>query len=279
MRRPLRTAGRRAVAVVVRVVVVAWLLAAAPVLLPGTAAADVSVAASRAQAGARSVLITFRVTNADPAVPTTRLQVFLPTVRPLLGVRPTAPIGWTVRVDTAPPTTSATLDGAPVTAIATTVTWDGGTVAGADHAVFPLDVDRLPDGAGPLRFHVVQTFASGATEEWSDLVPYGAPAPAHPALEIPYGSAPGAPAGGGPDAASGSAALPAGAHHHHDEDVQIPPGGGAVWAFLAVTGAAGTAIVTAAGALGRRQEQRLAALLRDRSDGPSDPVSRPGRRP
>jgi uncharacterized protein YcnI len=280
MRRPLRTAGHRAVAVVVRVVAVAWLLAAAPVLLPGTAAADVSVAASRAQAGARNVLITFRVTNADPAVPTTRLQVFLPTVRPLLGVRPTAPIGWTVRVDTAPPTTPAALDGAPVTAIATTVTWDGGTVAGADHAVFPLDVDRLPDGAGPLRFHVVQTFASGATEEWSDLVPYGAPAPAHPALEIPYGSAPGALDGGEPDAASGSAVLPAGAHHHHDdEDVTIPPGGGAVWAFLAVTGAAGTAIVTAAGALGRRQEQRLAALLRDRSDGPSDPVSRRGRRP
>jgi hypothetical protein len=98
-------------------------------------------------------------------------------------------------------------------------------------------------------------------------------------VEIPYGRAPGAPAGGGPDAASGSAALPAGAHHHHDEDVEIPPGGGAVWAFLAVTGAAGTAIVTAAGALGRRQEQRLAALLRDRSDGPSDPVSRRGRRP
>jgi uncharacterized protein YcnI len=278
MHRLLRTAARRAVAVVVRVVAVASLLAAAPVLLPGTAAADVSVAASRAQAGARSVLITFRVTNADPAVPTTRLQVFLPTVRPLLGVRPTAPIGWTVRVDTAPPTTSETPQGAPVTPIATTVTWDGGAVAGADHAVFPLDVDRLPDGPGPLRFHVVQTFASGATEEWSDLVPYGAPAPAHPALEIPYSTAPGASDAGESDAAAGAGALPAGTHHHGDEDVAIPPGGGTVWAFLAVMGAAGTAIVTAAGALGRRQEQRLAAS-RDRSDGPSDPLSPRGRRP
>ena len=67
---------------------------AALVLLPGTAAADVTVAASRAEADARDVTITFRVTNADPAVPTTGLQVFLPTARPLLGVRPAAPTGW-----------------------------------------------------------------------------------------------------------------------------------------------------------------------------------------
>ena len=80
---------------------VAATAAAALLLLPGTAAADVSVAASRAEPDARDVTITFRVTNADPAVPTTGLQVFLPTVRPLLGVRPAAPTGWRARVDTA----------------------------------------------------------------------------------------------------------------------------------------------------------------------------------
>ena len=65
--------------------------AAAFVLLPGTAAADVTVAASRAESGARNVTITFRVTNDDPAVATTGLQVLLPTARPLLGVAPVAP--------------------------------------------------------------------------------------------------------------------------------------------------------------------------------------------
>src|SRR5690348_11996220 len=111
------------VTAVVRVSV-AVLLLAAPALLPGTAAADVTVAASRAEAGARNVLITFRVTNADPAVPTTRLQVFLPTVRPLLGVRPTAPLGWTVRVETGKP--AAAPANVPVSAVA----WDGGTIVG-----------------------------------------------------------------------------------------------------------------------------------------------------
>ena len=54
----------------IRAGAVATSVAAALVLLPGTAAADVRVAASRAEAGARDVTITFRVTNNDPAVPT-----------------------------------------------------------------------------------------------------------------------------------------------------------------------------------------------------------------
>ena len=176
---------------------VAALAAAALVLLPGAAAADVTVAASRAEAGARDVTITFRVTNDDPAVPTTGLQVFLPTARPLLGVAPVAPTGWTARVGTATPTTPVTLDGAPVPEIAASVAWEGGTLQGDGYAVFPVDVDRLPDGAGPLRFRVIQTFADGSTVEWSDLVPYGAPAPEHPALVVPYSDTPAAPAAAG----------------------------------------------------------------------------------
>jgi hypothetical protein len=33
-------------------------------------------------------------------------------------------------------------------------------LTGTGYAVFPIDVDRLPDGAGPLRFHVIQTPAA-----------------------------------------------------------------------------------------------------------------------
>ena len=218
---------------------VAAVTAAALVLLPGTAAADVTVAASRAEPDARNVTITFRVTNADPAVPTTGLQVLLPTARPLLGVRPAAPTGWRARVDTAAPTSE----------IATAVTWVGGTLAGTGYAVFPVDMDRLPGGAGPLRFHVVQTFADGTTEEWSDLVTYGAPPPAHPALVVPYGTVTALPAG------------PAHAHHGGGADVGVlPAADGAGW-FVALAGT-GTALVTAASvALGRRQRRRLAALF------------------
>ena len=220
------------------------------VLLPGTAAADVTVAAPRAEPDARDVTITFRVTNPDPALPTTGLQVFLPTARPLLGVRPAAPTGWRARVDTAPAPTTA---GAPVREIPTGVMWAGGTVAGTDHAVFPIDVDRLPGGAGPLRFHVVQTFADGTTEEWSDLVHYGAPAPAHPALVVPYAGTP--------------AALPAGPAHHHGVDAvdagALPATGAPGW-FVLLAGAGLALVAGASAVLGRRQRRRLAALRSDR---------------
>lgn len=227
-------------------------------LLPGSAAADVTVAASRAESGARDVTITFRVTNPDPAVPTTGLQVFLPTARPLLGVRPAAPTGWRAQVDTAP---GPTADGAPAPDVATAVAWTGGALTGTGYAVFPLDVDRLPDGAGPLRFRVVQTFANGATEEWSDLVPYGAPAPEYPALVVPYGTAAPPPA------------EPAADHHGGDaSDVgTLPAAAGPGW-FVTLAGAGAALVAAASIAMGRRQRRRLAALRRDE---PS--VSRPGR--
>jgi periplasmic copper chaperone A len=230
------------------------LAATALVLLPGTAAADVTVAASHAASGARDVTITFRVTDDDPAVAVTRLEVFLPTVRPLLGVVPTAPTGWTARVGTAPPAAPLTVDGEPVAEIATTVTWDGGAVPADGYAVFPIDVDRLPDGAGPLRFRVIQTSADGTTVEWSDLLPYGAPAPQHPALVVPYADAP--------------PALPEVSGHHHGAGTEVLAVGGrsgSGWWTVALAGSAGALVAAGSVVLGRRQRRRFAALIdRDR---------------
>jgi uncharacterized protein YcnI len=220
------------------------------VVFPGTAAADVSVAASRAESGARDVTITFRVTNDDPAVPTTRLEVFLPTARPLLGVAPTAPTGWTARVGTAPPATPLTVDGEPIPQIATAVTWDGGTLAGSGYAVFPIDVDRLPDGAGPLRFHVIQTSADGTTVEWSDLVPYGAPAPAHPSLVVPYDDTPTAP----PEVSGHHHGAPAG-------DLAVPATTGSAWWTIGLAALAGTLVALGSAARGHRQRRRFAELV------------------
>jgi uncharacterized protein YcnI len=228
---------------------VAAIVAAALVLLPGTAAADVQVTASAAEAGARDVTVTFRVTNDDPAVPTTRLRVLLPTVRPLLGVAPGAPDGWTVQLSRAESPTPASTAGAPDAEIVTAIEWEGGTVPGDDAVAFPVAVSRLPDGAGPLRFRVVQTFADGTTAEWSDEAPYGAPAPEHPALVVPY---------------TGTAALPAASGHHHgaataaDRAIPLHAYGSSGWTIGLVAGAA----VVAAGVvgLGRRQRRRFAAL-------------------
>jgi uncharacterized protein YcnI len=256
-------AGRRAAACVARrpaapvpgrvITLVAGLVGAlvVAVLAPGRAAADVTVDADRAEAGARDVTIVFRVTADGAAAPVTRLQVFLPTARPLLGVAARPPAGWTVRVTTAAPPAPAALDGTPVTAVPVAVTWEGGPLAGPDAALFPVRVARLPDGAGPLRFRVLQTDARGGTVEWSDLLPVGAPPPAHPALVLPYGGVPvPPPAAGGP-------------HHHGDApDLALPVQRAGLGAFLVVAALVTAAAASAVAALGGRQARRMAALRR-----------------
>jgi uncharacterized protein YcnI len=251
MPRPLRVRGPAVPALVVTA-----LAAAALVLLPGAAAADVTVAASRAESGARNVTITFRVTNDDPAVPTTGLEVFLPTARPLVGVAPVAPAGWTVRVSTTestPAPTAPATAGTPVAGIAASVTWEGGTLTGDGYAVFPIDVDRLPEGAGPLRFRVIQRFADGTAVEWSDLVPYGAPAPRHPALVVPYSDTPLAPPAAADHTAGGHHGAPA-------LDVAIVAGSSSPWWTVGLAIAVGGLVAAGAAALGRRQRRRFAAL-------------------
>lgn len=235
---------------------VAALAAAALVLLPGVAVADVTVAASRAEAGARDVTITFRVTDDDPAVPTTRLEVFLPTARPLLGAAPVAPTGWTARVGTAAPPTPVTVDGAPVAEIATSVTWEGETSHGGGYTVFPVDVDRLPDGAGPLRFRVIQTYADGARVEWSDLVPYGAPAPQHPALVVPYRDTPATPQ------------VQDAVHHHGAPALDVAAGTGSPWWTVGLGVALGALVAGGSAVLARRQRRRFAEQLPDRVSPP-----------
>jgi hypothetical protein len=134
------------------------------------------------------------------------------------------------------------------------MTWDGGAVPADGYAVFPIDVDRLPDGAGPLRFRVIQTSADGTTVEWSDLLPYGAPAPQHPALLVPYADAP--------------PALPEVPGHHHGAGTEVLAVGGrsgSGWWTVALAGVAGALVTAGSVVLGRRQRRRFAALIdRDR---------------
>jgi hypothetical protein len=118
--------------------------------------------------------------------------------------------------------------------------------------VFPVDVGRLPDGAGPLRFRVVQAFADGTTVEWSDLVPYGAPAPRHPALVVPYSDVPAAPA----------APAAAVAGHQHGApalDVAVPAATGSPWWTIGLGVGLGALVAAGSAVLGRRQRRRFAA--------------------
>jgi hypothetical protein len=203
------------------------------VLSAGGAAADVTLSPDHTEAGARDVAVTFRVTNDDPADPVVALRVDLPTARPLVDPQPSAPPGW------------------QVTTTAGGIEWKGGPV-GAEPVDLVLRVGRMPDGAGPVRFRTTQTSSSGAVVEWSDLVVPGRPAPAHTALELPYGAP--------------RQAAPVGAHHDHGQaarDVAADLPAAPAAATAAWTVGVGVALAALVGLgireLGKRQAARFAA--------------------
>ena len=144
--RRTRAAGRRAVVIV--------LLAGAGLLLgAGTAAADLVLIPDQVDPGAREVTLTFRITEDDPAARPARLQVFLPTGRPLVGVRAPAPPGWAARLTTTTLPTPAPSPDGPVTEIVTGVEWTAATPP-PSIVELPMLVEVMPGGAGPVRFRV-----------------------------------------------------------------------------------------------------------------------------
>jgi hypothetical protein len=224
-----------------RLAVLLVLVVALTLVGAGPAAADVQLLPDRTDAGAQDVTVVFRVSNDDPADPVVGLRVELPTARPLVDVRVSAPAGWQV-------TTVPVAGGGEVG----TVEWRGGPVGG-EPVDLALVVGRMPPGAGPVRFGAVQTSRSGTTVVWSDLRVTGAPAPAHDALMLPYG-APVAPVVSG--------------HHDHDGQAARTAAGapGAPPGTASIVWSVGTVAVVALlfglwmRELGRQQRRRFDEL-------------------
>ena len=241
----------------VRAAAVAPLAVAALLLGAGPAAADVTLVPDRVQPGARDVTLVFRVTD-EPGTRTARIQVFLPTGRPLVGVEADAPPGWAARPTTTELAAPAPTADGPVSSIVTAIEWEATDPAGASTVDLPVRVGLMPIGAGPVRFRVTQTGADGRTVEWADTWAEGATPPAHDALLVRLGDAPARPA------------VVASHGDHHGEEAAVaasaaavePAGPGAIAAtvggLLAFAAAVGALAVT----LGRRQRHRFEAVSR-----------------
>jgi hypothetical protein len=238
------------------------------VLGAGSAVADVVIEPDHVEPGARDVTLVFRMTDEYPAADTVRLQVFLPTGRPLVGVSAQAPPEWTAQLTTTVLATPAPSADGPVREVVSAIEWSGTGgerdtgPAGTDPAevdpagvLFPVHVDLMPEGAGPVRFRVVQTDRSGWRVEWADSWAEGAPPPAHDALVLPLGTAPQPP-------------VEAGTHGDHHGDgssvaAAVPVGSASPAAVAAMVGgllALAAAVAVLVVGLGRRQRRRFEAL-------------------
>ncbi|MEU6534765.1 YcnI family protein [Streptomyces sp. NPDC047000] len=172
--RPVRTALRRAGAVTALAAV--GVLAAA-----GAASAHVTVHPGSYAKGATDGLLTFRVPNEEDSASTTKVQVFLPTDHPVLGVLVSPRDGWTAKVTTTKLKTPVKTDDGTITEAASEITWTGGKIGAGHYEDFDVAFGQLPDDTGQLVFKTLQTYSDGKVARWIEQPAEGADEPENPA--------------------------------------------------------------------------------------------------
>ncbi|MGW2620854.1 YcnI family copper-binding membrane protein [Streptomyces sp. NPDC001500] len=188
-------------------------LAAAGVLTAaGAASAHVTVHPETYAKGATDGVLTFRVPNEENAAATTKVQVFLPTDHPVLGVLVSPRDGWTAKVTNTKLKTPVKTDDGTITDAVSEITWTGGKIGAGQFEDFDVAFGQLPDNAGELAFKTLQTYSDGKTVRWIEEAETGGDEPENPApvlkltAKAAEGTAEGpAQNGGAAPAASGAA--------------------------------------------------------------------------
>ncbi|WP_055534529.1 YcnI family protein [Streptomyces graminilatus] len=200
---PARITPRRAG--LVTVIAAAGVLAAA-----GAASAHVTVHPESYAKGATDGVLTFRVPNEEDTASTTKVQVFLPTDHPVLGVLVTPEAGWTAKVTTVRLATPIKTDDGTITDAVSEITWSGGRIRKGEYEDFDVAFGQLPDDTGQLAFKTLQTYSDGKVVRWIETPQAGAgqDEPENPAPELKLTAA--APAAADAGAAVASPSAPAG---------------------------------------------------------------------
>ena len=142
-------------------------LAAAGVLTAaGVASAHVTVHPESYAKGATDGVLSFRVPNEENKAGTTKVQVFLPTDHPVLGVLVTPQDGWTAKVTTTKLKTPVKTDDGTITEAASEITWTGGKIGAGQYADFNVAFGQLPEDTDQLTFKTLQTYSDGKTVRW-----------------------------------------------------------------------------------------------------------------
>ncbi|HWA65956.1 MAG TPA: YcnI family protein [Mycobacteriales bacterium] len=170
----------RRLATVVVVAPIVVLAAALP------ASAHVTVHSYDAVRGGSDAVLSFRTPNEMDNATTVKLQVFLPTDTPLLGVLVQPLDGWQFAVKNITLNKPVQTDDGPITQAVSEVTWTGGHIPVGGYQDFDIDVSDLPK-VPSLTFKALQTYSNGKVVRWIETAPKGGPEPDFPAptLHLP----------------------------------------------------------------------------------------------
>ncbi|MFI9649138.1 YcnI family protein [Streptomyces sp. NPDC052040] len=244
---PNRIPLRRAAAVTT--LTAAGLLAAA-----GVASAHVTVHPGSYAKGATDGVLTFRVPNEEDKASTNKVQVFLPTDHPVLGVLVQPQNGWTAQVTNTKLKKPIKTDDGTITDAVSEITWTGGKVAPGQYQDFNVAFGQLPEDTDQLTFKALQTYSDGKVVRWIEQTPKGGEEPENPAPVLKLtakaaeddGAAPAAPSAGASD--SGSSKSTASADDSTARNLGI------AGLVVGVLGLAAAAFAVFRGAAGSRAE-------------------------
>ncbi|MFJ9630181.1 YcnI family protein [Streptomyces sp. NPDC091280] len=187
---------------------VAALATAGVLAAAGVASAHVTVHPESYAKGATDGVITFRVPNEEDKASTTKVQVYLPTDHPVLGVLVTPQSGWTAKVTTSKLKTPVKTDDGTITDAVSEITWTGGKIGAGQYEDFNIAFGQLPDDTDQLTFKTLQTYSDGDVVRWIEEAAPGDDEPENPAPVLKL-TAKGAEDGDQTPAASASTAATA----------------------------------------------------------------------
>ncbi|MEU9167560.1 YcnI family protein [Streptomyces sp. NPDC048420] len=157
-------------------------LAAATVLTAaGIASAHVTIHPDGYAKGATDGALTFRVPDESDTASTTKVQVFLPTDHPLLGVLVSPHDGWTAKVTDTKLKTPVKTDDGTITDAVSEITWTGGKIGPGQYEDFDVAFGQLPEDTAQLVFKALQTYSDGKIVRWIEEAGSGDEEPENPA--------------------------------------------------------------------------------------------------
>ncbi|MEU6197660.1 YcnI family protein [Streptomyces sp. NPDC047061] len=164
-----------------RAATVTALTAASVLVAAGVASAHVTVHPESYAKGATDGVLTFRVPNEEDTASTTKVQVYLPTDHPVLGVLVTPQDGWTAKVTTTKLKTPVKTDDGTITEAVSEVTWTGGKIGAGQYQDFDVAFGQLPEDTDQLTFKTLQTYSDGKVVRWIEEAQSGDDEPENPA--------------------------------------------------------------------------------------------------